>query len=121
MKKFFIMLMLLASFINSFSQKIERPRLMVNNEPIEYLSKNLNPNSVGDEFIIGADHFQIGYVFQIIGTTMILLSTNKSYSNFIGKSTVPGVTLNLVGLIFLVESQSHNRKAGKLLNHFDRF
>lgn len=118
MKKIILILGLLIS-LNSFSQKIERPRLMINNEPIvSYLN---HTNSVGDEFIIGADHFQLGYAFQIIGTTMILLSANKSYSSFIGKSIIPGVTLNLIGLIFLVESQSHNRKAGKLLNHFGKF
>ena len=78
------------------------------------IQKKLNITS-GSELILFSKHIYTGIVLSTIGTGAIIGST---FMNTDAQKAVlyGGIALNLIGIIFTLESFSHVRKAGEKLN-----
>ena len=69
--------------------------------------------TAGDHLILATDHYFTGFVISFVGVGLMGLSTTMMDSK---ESMIFASFISLVGITFMVESHSHYKKAGLILN-----
>jgi len=79
--------------------------------------------SAGDELIVSSDHFYTGITLEAVGTLVNLVAiadalrgTATGSSSGTSGLLLAGTLLDIAGGFFIIESRSHIRRAGIILN-----
>jgi hypothetical protein len=105
LKKSALTVLFTLNFVFAFSQQHndERPQW--------------STNTPGHELELAANHYYLGLGMQVTGSIAISISSGRYYySGGVGAGLLGGIALLVAGTILSVESHSHIKKAGILLD-----